>query len=91
MNGLIVNDATFSGGMTFLVGELEKLDPVVRQPLTSVTYPRDVRIIRGTLMNDSKKKPKIKETVYSNFISKDSPQEEENPYDLIFKKYHGGK
>ena len=46
MNGLIVNDATFSGGMTFLVGELEKLAPVVRQPLTSVTYPRDVRIIR---------------------------------------------
>ena len=46
MNGLIVNDAALAGGMTFLVGELEKLDPVVRQPLTSVTYPRDVRIIR---------------------------------------------
>lgn len=45
MNNMFVNDAAVAGGMTFLVGELEKLDPVVRQPLSSVTYPRDVRII----------------------------------------------
>ena len=49
------------------------------------------KIIRGTLMNDSKKKEEIKETVYSNFISKDSTPDEENPYDSIFNKYHGGK
>lgn len=51
------------------------------------------KIIRGTLMNDSKKKPEkeIKETVYSNFISKDSTPDEENPYDSIFNKYNGGK
>ena len=45
------------------------------------------KIIRGTLMNDSKKKEEIKETVYSNFISKDSTPDKENPYDLIFNKY----
>ena len=46
MNSMYVKDAATAGGMTFLMGELEKLDPVVRQPLSSVTYPRDVRIIR---------------------------------------------
>jgi hypothetical protein len=43
---MYVKDAATASSMTFLVGELERLDPVVRQPLSSVTYPRDVRIIR---------------------------------------------
>ena len=51
------------------------------------------KIIRGTLMNDSKKKPEKKEkSVYTNFISKDnSIQQEENPYDILFKKFKGEK
>ena len=49
------------------------------------------KVIKNTLMNDSKKKKEIKETVYSNFISKDSIPDEENPYDSIFNKYNGGK
>lgn len=46
MNNILVKDAALASGMSFLVGELERLDPVVRQPLSSVTYPRDIHIIR---------------------------------------------
>lgn len=46
MNQIYMSDSALSSGMAFLVGQLEKLDPIVRQPLTSVTYPRDIRIIR---------------------------------------------
>jgi hypothetical protein len=42
-----LNDAAISSGGAFLVSELEKLDPRLREPLTSVTYPRDVEIITG--------------------------------------------
>lgn len=51
------------------------------------------KIIRGTLMNDSKKKPEKEEkSVYTNFISKDtSIQQEENPYDKLFNKFKGEK
>ena len=35
-----------SGG-AFLVSELEKRDPMIRKPLTSVTYPRDIVIQTG--------------------------------------------
>lgn len=53
------------------------------------------KIIRGTLMNDSKKKPEKEEkSVYTNFISKDSKdtiQQEENPYDILFNKFKGEK
>lgn len=35
-------DAAMDSGMAFLVGELEKLDPKVREPLTSVTWHRDI-------------------------------------------------
>jgi uncharacterized UBP type Zn finger protein len=51
------------------------------------------KIIRGTLMNDSKKKTeKDEKTVYSNFISKDTTnQQEENPYDKLFYKFKGEK
>ena len=45
MNRLFMKDSAMANGFTFLMGELEKLDPVIRKPLTSVTYPRDIRII----------------------------------------------
>lgn len=35
-----------SGG-AFLVSELEKRDPLIRKPLTSITYPRDIPIQTG--------------------------------------------
>lgn len=40
-------DASVGGGQAFLVGELEKRDPKVREPLTSITYPRDIPIKEG--------------------------------------------
>lgn len=41
--GLQVRDAAgVSTGMAFLIGELEKRDPKIREPLTSVTWPRDI-------------------------------------------------
>jgi hypothetical protein len=42
-----LNDAAIASGGAFLVSELEKLDPKLREPLTSVTYPRDVEIVTG--------------------------------------------
>jgi len=43
---IMTHDA-ISGGLAFLVSELEKLDPTLREPLTSVTYPRDIPIETG--------------------------------------------
>lgn len=44
---LKAQDAATAGGMAFLVGELEKRDAKLREPLTSVTYPRDIVIRTG--------------------------------------------
>ena len=43
--------AGIASGMAFLVSELEKRDTLVREPLTSITYPRDlpIRLGRGWL------------------------------------------
>lgn len=41
------NDSAIATGGAFLVSELEKRDPRIRQPLTSVTYMRDVPIKVG--------------------------------------------
>ena len=41
------NDAAVSGGMAFLVGELEKRDERLREPLTSVDWPRDIPVESG--------------------------------------------
>jgi hypothetical protein len=38
----IAMDAAVAGGMAFLQGELEKRDPKVREPLSSVTWQRDI-------------------------------------------------
>ena len=35
-------DSATSSGLSYLVGELEKLDPKIREPLTSVTWQRDI-------------------------------------------------
>ena len=35
-------DAATSSGMAYLVGELEKIDPKIREPLTSLTWQRDI-------------------------------------------------
>lgn len=40
-------DAAITSGMAALVSELEKCDPVLKQPLTSITYPRDIPIVTG--------------------------------------------
>jgi hypothetical protein len=39
---MYANDAAVGTGMTFLVGELEKQDPRLLEPLQSVTWPRDI-------------------------------------------------
>ncbi|GAB6170556.1 DUF2184 domain-containing protein [Paradesulfitobacterium aromaticivorans] len=39
---MMTMDAATAGGMAFLVGELEKRDPKVREPLASVTWARDI-------------------------------------------------
>lgn len=42
-----MNDAAIANGNSFLTSELEKLDPKISEPLTSVTYPRDIPISVG--------------------------------------------
>lgn len=44
---LTMDAAAISGGNAFLVSELEKLDPTLREPLTNFTYPRDIPIESG--------------------------------------------
>jgi hypothetical protein len=39
---MMTTDAATAGGMAFLIGELEKRDPKIREPLTSVTWARDI-------------------------------------------------
>lgn len=41
------NDAAIANGGAFLISELEKRDPKIKEPLTSVTYTRDVPIKVG--------------------------------------------
>lgn len=48
MQGTPAMDAAgIASGGAFLVSELEKRDPLIRKPLTSVTYPRDIVIQTG--------------------------------------------
>ena len=42
-----MTDAAIASGSAFLVSELEKRDPKIREPLTSVTYTRDVPMKSG--------------------------------------------
>ena len=42
-NGALTLDANaVAGGMAFLEGQLEKIDPKIREPLTSTWWPRDI-------------------------------------------------
>lgn len=41
-SGRVLDAAGISTGMAFIEGELEKRDPKIREPLTSVTWPRDI-------------------------------------------------
>ena len=48
MPGTMMMDASsVSGGLAFLVGELEKRDEKLHEPLTSVTWPRDMPVKTG--------------------------------------------
>ena len=48
INGQFMMDAAgIASGGAFLVSELEKRDPLIRKPLTSFTYPRDIVIQTG--------------------------------------------
>jgi hypothetical protein len=42
-----LTDAAVANGGAFLISELEKRDPKIREPLTSTTYPRDIPIKTG--------------------------------------------
>lgn len=42
-----MKDSAISGGLAFLVGELEKRDPKLLEPLTSTTWPRDIEVQTG--------------------------------------------
>lgn len=44
---MLALDAAGASGMTFLQSELEKLDPLLREPLSSFNYPRDIFIETG--------------------------------------------
>jgi hypothetical protein len=44
---MTLDASSISGGMVFLTSELEKIDPNLREPLTSTNYPRDIEIESG--------------------------------------------
>lgn len=46
-NGFMMDAASVAGGMAFLVGELEKRDEKLHEPLTSITWPRDMPVKTG--------------------------------------------
>lgn len=43
----VMDAAGIASGGAFLASELEKRDPLIRKPLTSITYPRDIPIETG--------------------------------------------
>ena len=47
MDAMTFDAGAVSSGLAFLVSELEKLDPLLREPLSSTTYPRDINIESG--------------------------------------------
>ena len=47
MDAMTFDAAAVSSGLAFLNSELEKLDPKLREPLTSTNYPRDIDIESG--------------------------------------------
>ena len=49
---MTLDEAGIASGGAFLRSELEKRDPLIRKPLTSVTYPRDININTGGVRHD---------------------------------------
>ncbi len=47
VRGISVKDSAIQSGMAYLVSELEKKEPKLREPLTSVTYHRDIPMKSG--------------------------------------------
>lgn len=47
MDSMTYDAAAIASGLAFLTSELEKLDPMLREPLTNTTYPRDINIESG--------------------------------------------
>ena len=45
--GGVMDKSAVMDNMAFLVGELEKIDPKLLEPLTSFTYPRDITLKNG--------------------------------------------
>ena len=45
--GMMMTDREIQDGMVFLVGELEKQDPKLHEPLSSVTWARDLPVLTG--------------------------------------------
>ena len=43
----VMDEAGIASGQAFLVSELEKRDPLIRKPLSSITYPRDIPVSVG--------------------------------------------
>ena len=46
-NVMMMDASSIAGGMAFLVGELEKRDETLHEPLTSITWPRDIPVQTG--------------------------------------------
>lgn len=44
---MMMDAAAVSGGLAFLVGELEKRDEKLHEPMTSITWPRDMPVKTG--------------------------------------------
>ena len=42
-----IGDAATASGIAMLVGQLEKVDPTLNEPLTAVTWQRDIPVISG--------------------------------------------
>lgn len=47
LDAMTFDASAVSSGLAFLVSELEKMDPLLREPLTNTTYPRDITIESG--------------------------------------------
>lgn len=42
-----MRDSAVASGLAFITGELEKIDTKIRQPLSTLTYPRDIPVKTG--------------------------------------------
>lgn len=52
-NYITFDQATLDSAGAFLVGELERLDPTIHEPLVAVTWPRDIDLRTDVQMGDT--------------------------------------